>query len=131
MGWKEVVEVWDRAVAKAGRGQRANLGKLGEQAAVRHLAALDLSQVLARAELMLAEEWREYCSISALWSSWEVLGEKVAKRERERAINSQAVGNPPTKTEEIRRIWAEPHIRAGDEAHAELVEWLRKQMRGG
>lgn len=133
MEWQEVVAAWDEAVAKAGKGQRASIHRIGDQKAVRCLAAeaTDRLQVLARAEVMFSEEWREYFTIASLWNSWEALGEKGTELERQRKINSQAVGNPPTKIEEIRRIWSEPRLRAGDEAHQELTEWLRRQLRQG
>lgn len=75
---------------------------------------------------MLSEAWREYFTLSALWNAWEALGEKLVKLERKRVLDAQQVGNPPTKIEEIRRIWSEPRIKPGDPAHRRVVEWLEQ-----
>lgn len=131
MDWEEVIAEWNAAVEAAGRGQRADLTRLGDQRAVKALAqhCWDPSQLKERARLMLSEEWREYFTVSALWNAWEALGEKLSKLERKRRLDSQQVGNPPTKIEEIRRMWSEPSLRPGDPAHQRLSAWLQEHQR--
>ena len=127
MDWKEVIDAWNLTCAAAGNGVRGNIQKPGDQKAVRGILSTgaDAAQVVARAKVMLEEEWRDHFTLSALWSGWEALGEIAAKEARKRELNSQSTGNPPTKLEEIKRVWAEPSMKAGDKAHAELVEWLK------
>jgi len=127
MDWREVVEVWNSACAAAGKGVFGNIQKPGDQRAIRGIlsSGADASQVAARAKIMLGEDWRDHFTLSALWSGWEALGDIAAREARKRELNSQSSGNPPTRIEEINRVWSEPSIKAGDEAHAKLVAWLK------
>lgn len=132
MDWKRVVAVWDELCPER-KGVRANLTRFGDQKAVKGILAAGVTEeeLRERISAYLGEEWRDCYQLSSLWSAWDALIVVMAERKRLRAIHSQAVGNPPTKQEEIKRIWAEPPLRAGDEAHQELVAWLRKELREG
>jgi hypothetical protein len=127
MDWKEVVETWNSACAAAGKGVFGNIQKPGDQKAVRGIlsSGADASQVAARAKILLREDWRDHFTLSALWSGWEALGEIAGREAKKRELAAQSVGNPPSKIEEIKKVWAEPSIKAGDKAHAELVAWLK------
>ncbi len=131
MDWEEVIAEWNAAVAAAGHGQQADLARLGDQRAVRAISQTGIQplQFRSRADLMLSEGWREYFTLSALWNAWEALGEKLVKLERKKRLDAQQVGNPPTKIEEIRRMWSEPPLRAGDPAHQRLSAWLQEHQR--
>ncbi len=132
MDWKRVVEVWDEMCPER-KGVRANISRYGDQRAVKGILASGATEEHLRERIAcyLAEDWRDCYQLSSLWSAWDALLVTLTEKRRLRLIHSQAVGNPPTKQEEIKRIWAEPPLRAGDEAHQELVTWLRKQLREG
>lgn len=132
MDWKRVVAVWDELCPER-KGVSANISRFGDQRAVKGILAAGVTEDELREMISAytAEEWRDCYQLSALWSGWEAIRVALTERKRLRRLNLQAVGNPPTKMDEIKRIWAEPSLRAGDEAHQELVAWLRKQLREG
>lgn len=132
MDWKRVVAVWDE-LCPARKGVKANISRYGDQRAVKGILASGVDEGVYREMIAayLSEDWRDCYQLSALWSGWDAILAALTERKRKRALNLQSSGNPPTKIEEIRRVWAEPRLRAGDEAHQELVSWLRKQLREG
>ncbi len=129
MDWKRVLAVWDEMCPER-KGVRGNVARYGDQAALKGIVASGVSEEELRERIAyyLGEEWRDCYQLSSLWSGWDAPLVTMAEKRRLRILHSQAVGNPPTKQEEIKRIWAEPPLRAGDEAHQELVAWLRKEL---
>ena len=108
MDWKETLACWDALAGKEPKAVRVSLHRIGDQKALQALSRETREEFERRVAALFRESWREYFTISALWSSWDALGIKAASDDLKRLKASQSVGNPPTKIEEIRKVFQTP-----------------------